>query len=85
MCAGIVSQGSGGVGITQGYRIFNTWVGDLARLVTLEAVIKEVREKDLLAVARQSGEIMLSGLRGLEVRQDRVWTKSTLHGTLYPV
>ena len=52
---------------TQGYRIFNTWVGDHARLVTLEAVVKEILEKNLLASVQETGDVLLSGLKTLAV------------------
>jgi 4-aminobutyrate aminotransferase-like enzyme len=55
--------------LVQAYRIINTWLGDLSRLVTLEALLKEIQEKDLLSMARLSGEVLLSGLRALEVRK----------------
>ena len=42
-------------------------MGDLVRLVTLEAVLNEIKEKDLLSVARESGEALHSGLQALEV------------------
>ncbi len=51
----------------QGYRIFNTWTGDHTRLVTLEAVVKEIQEKNLLDLVRESGSVLLSGLQALEV------------------
>lgn len=51
----------------QGYRIFNTWTGDHTRLVTLEAVVKEIQEKNLLDSVKESGRVLLKGLQGLEV------------------
>ena len=51
----------------QAYRIFNTWLGDHARLITLEAVIKKIKEQDLLSLVRQSGKVLLEGLKTLEV------------------
>lgn len=53
----------------QGWRITNTWTGDLARLVTLEAVIKEMQENNLVAMAKQTGDVLLSGLKTLAVSQ----------------
>jgi 4-aminobutyrate aminotransferase/(S)-3-amino-2-methylpropionate transaminase len=50
----------------EGYRIFNTWMGDPIRLVMLKAVAAEIRSKDLLSQFRESGDVLLSGLRELE-------------------
>lgn len=38
----------------------------MVRLVTLEPVVNEIREKNLLALARESGEVLLSGLKSLQ-------------------
>ena len=51
----------------QAYRIFNTWMGDQVRLVVLDAILKEVQRENLLALVRESGEILLSGLKQLQV------------------
>ena len=44
-------------------------MGDHARLVTLEAVVKEIQENNLLESVRQTGDVLLSGLQSLEVSQ----------------
>ena len=51
----------------QAFRIFNTWMGDHVRLVILEAIVNEIQEKNLLKLVRQSGSILLNGLKELEV------------------
>ena len=43
-------------------------MGDPIRLVMLKAVAAEIRSKDLLSQFRESGDVLLSGLRELEVQ-----------------
>jgi len=50
----------------QGYRIFNTWMGDPARLVLLKAVFDVMERDGLLERTRKSGDKLLEGLGGLE-------------------
>jgi len=50
----------------QGYRIFNTWMGDPARLVLLKAVIDTIEKENLLERSKQAGDALIGGLRGLE-------------------
>ena len=52
---------------TQGYRIFNTWLGDPIRVVMLKAVAEEIKAKNLLASVSEGGEVLLDGLCYLEV------------------
>ncbi|CAH1273270.1 ABAT [Branchiostoma lanceolatum] len=49
-----------------GYRIINTWVGDPAKLVLLEAVIRVIEEDRLLDNMRETGQVLMEGLRTLE-------------------
>ena len=42
------------------------------RLVLLEAVLGEIRQKNLLQNVRETGEVLLSGLKELQV-SGRVW------------
>ncbi|XP_078611989.1 4-aminobutyrate aminotransferase, mitochondrial-like [Branchiostoma floridae x Branchiostoma japonicum] len=49
-----------------GYRIINTWVGDPAKLVLLEAVIRVIEEDRLLDNMRETGGVLMEGLRTLE-------------------
>jgi 4-aminobutyrate aminotransferase/(S)-3-amino-2-methylpropionate transaminase len=52
----------------EAYRIFNTWMGDPVRLEMLKAVSQEVRSRGLLTSCRESGAILLDGLKQLEAR-----------------
>ena len=48
-------------------RIFNTWMGDPTKLLLLSAVIEEMKRENLLALVRESGYALLSGLKQLQV------------------
>lgn len=48
------------------YQIFNTWVGDPSKLILLDAVLKTIRQDNLLEVTVKAGDVLLSGLRRLE-------------------
>lgn len=42
-------------------------MGDHVRLVMLEEIVKEIQEKNLLKLVRESGNILLNGLKELQV------------------
>lgn len=48
------------------FRIFNTWLGDPSKLLFLEAVVKEIKDKGLLQRICQTGHVFLSGLEQLQ-------------------
>jgi len=50
----------------QGYRIFNTWVGDPGKVVLLDAVLKTVKKDNLLDNTLKAGEVLMSGMKNLE-------------------
>ena len=52
----------------QGYRIYNTWVGDVTRVMLLEQVLKVIKEGGLMANAEMVGQQLLDGLKALQVR-----------------
>lgn len=45
------------------YRIFNTWLGDPVRILFLEATIKAIRRDNLIELNRETGYIMLDGMK----------------------
>jgi len=47
-------------------KIFNTWVGDPARLNMLETVVETVEKDDLLKRTREAGTTLLQGLKQLQ-------------------
>jgi len=50
---------------TEGYRIFNTWMGDPSRVVLLEAMVNTIRQDGLLDNAKQIGEMLVGGMNQL--------------------
>ena len=50
------------------YRIFNTWMGDPARLLQLEAVVACVKQYGLVANAAAAGGALKAGLERLATR-----------------
>ncbi|KAK4321583.1 hypothetical protein Pmani_007608 [Petrolisthes manimaculis] len=50
----------------QGYRIYNTWMGDPSKVVMLQEVIKVIERDNLLHMATQSGDVLFKGLRTLD-------------------
>ena len=51
----------------QTYRIFNTWMGDPSRLMLIDVILKEIKNKDLIKSTREAGETLLTGLTLLQV------------------
>ncbi|CAG2204744.1 ABAT [Mytilus edulis] len=49
-------------------RIFNTWVGDPSKVVLLEAVVKVIKEQNLLARVNDTGKYLFGGLKGLQTQ-----------------
>jgi 4-aminobutyrate aminotransferase/(S)-3-amino-2-methylpropionate transaminase len=52
----------------QGYRIFNTWMGDPAKMLMLETVLREYKGGDLVAKAAATGEMLQAGVQALAVQ-----------------
>lgn len=49
------------------YRIFNTWMGDPARLALAEVIVKEIKGNNLVKNAGEVGDVLLGGLKDLQV------------------
>ncbi|CAK8671881.1 4-aminobutyrate aminotransferase, mitochondrial-like [Clavelina lepadiformis] len=49
-----------------GYRVYNTWMGEPIKLVLLEKVLDVVKEQDLVFQAENTGHYVVNGLRQLE-------------------
>lgn len=52
----------------EGYRIFNTWMGEPSKVLLLEKVVQVIKRDQLLENARITGEILQTGLRQLTDR-----------------
>lgn len=50
----------------QAFRVFNTWLGDPSKLVLLEAVIKEIKSKNLLENIQETGSVLINGMKELQ-------------------
>jgi len=46
----------------QPYRIYNTWMGDPARAYLASAIIREIRDQNLLSLVETSGKSLQDGL-----------------------
>ena len=51
----------------QGYRIFNTWMGDPSKVILLEAMLKVIRDEDLLTNVTRVGKKLVQGMTDLQV------------------
>ncbi|KAK7080829.1 hypothetical protein SK128_017100 [Halocaridina rubra] len=49
-----------------GYRIYNTWMGDPAKVIMLEEVIRVIRRDLLLETVQESGDVLMKGLLEFE-------------------
>ncbi|KAJ2716955.1 4-aminobutyrate transaminase [Coemansia spiralis] len=56
----------------QPYRNFNTWMGDIPRVLIAKAIMDEVAERGLIEQVRETGAYLLSHLRPLAIRYHRV-------------
>lgn len=50
---------------SQPYRVFNTWMGDPARLLLLEAILQEVKQSHLIDIVGKTGNVLEKGLRDM--------------------
>jgi len=52
---------------SQGYRNFNTWMGDPLRALELEVILNEIEGKHLVENTAITGKYLLAGLEELQV------------------
>lgn len=50
----------------QPYRVFNTWMGDPGKIFLLEAVLKVIKQNNLLKNVQVTGQKLKQGLHKLE-------------------
>mmetsp|Transcript_25415 Transcript_25415/g.57322 ORF Transcript_25415/g.57322 Transcript_25415/m.57322 type:complete len:508 (-) Transcript_25415:200-1723(-) len=65
----------------EGYRIFNTWMGDPSKMVQLQAFLDTVEEDGLLENTRITGEYLLSGLEELQENRPDTFSRARGVGT----
>ena len=56
----------------QGYRIYNTWMGDPSKIILLEEVLRVIHQDKLIEAARDTGHFLLQGLQELQVWYTRL-------------
>jgi len=71
--------------VTQPFRIFNTWMGDSAKLHQLAAVLDVIEEDGLIYNTRRAGAALLDGLATLVDRYPTVLANARGVGTLCAV
>lgn len=69
----------------QGYRIFNTWMGDPGKLLLLEAVLNVVKREKLLDRVNKSGAKLKSGLLAAEKEFPSILNSTRGRGTFLAV
>ncbi|XP_050393587.1 4-aminobutyrate aminotransferase, mitochondrial isoform X2 [Patella vulgata] len=67
---------------TEGYRIFNTWFGDPARMPLLQAVVEVMQEENLIELNAKVGSYFLKGLTDLQKRYPGLIKNARGLGTL---
>ncbi len=48
-------------------KVQNTWMGDPPRIELLTAVLNEIKKENLLQLNKDSGHVLLEGLKNLQV------------------
>ncbi|CAF0749985.1 unnamed protein product [Adineta ricciae] len=56
----------------QPYRIFNTWMGEPAKLLVLDAILKTVKAENLVDNTRKTGDILLKGLEDISRKYSKL-------------
>jgi 4-aminobutyrate aminotransferase/(S)-3-amino-2-methylpropionate transaminase len=64
------------------FRIFNTWMGDPAKLAHLEVIVDVIRKDGLQEKTIACGETLLSGLEQLQAKHPTLLSRARGQGTL---
>lgn len=62
-----------GPSLTAGYRIFNTWMGDMTKLLLFRAVLEAAEREGLQARAVSTGAALMRTLEAARERRPRCW------------
>ncbi|XP_064477476.1 4-aminobutyrate aminotransferase, mitochondrial-like [Ornithodoros turicata] len=65
----------------EGYRIFNTWVGDPTKLLLIEEVLKVIRTENLLENVRTTGKHLLDGMSEISKKYPATFLNPRGRGT----
>lgn len=63
------------------YRIYNTWMGDYVKVAMLQKSMEEVQKENLLGLVKESGAVLLNGLKTLEARYPSILNSARGQGT----
>ncbi|XP_008553071.1 4-aminobutyrate aminotransferase, mitochondrial [Microplitis demolitor] len=66
---------------SQGYRVFNTWMGDPSKLIMLEAILNVMQRDNLLEKVSKVGEYTLDNLKKMEKEFSTVINSTRGRGT----
>ncbi|XP_036325957.1 4-aminobutyrate aminotransferase, mitochondrial isoform X2 [Rhagoletis pomonella] len=69
----------------QGYRVFNTWMGDPGKLLLLQEVINVIQEDNLLKNVNIAGKVLKDGLLALEKEYSHILNSTRGRGTFLAV
>ncbi|XP_050304577.1 4-aminobutyrate aminotransferase, mitochondrial-like [Anthonomus grandis grandis] len=69
----------------QPYRIFNTWMGDPGKLFLLEAVLKVIKQQNLLVQVVKTGDKLKSGLLSIEKENPALLNSTRGRGTFLAI
>ncbi|XP_030753211.1 4-aminobutyrate aminotransferase, mitochondrial-like [Sitophilus oryzae] len=67
------------------YRIFNTWLGDPGKLFLLEAVVKVIKQQNLLEQVQKTGNRLKAGLLDLEKQHSNLLNSTRGRGSFLSV
>lgn len=65
----------------QAYRVFNTWMGDPAKLIMLEKVINVIHSENLVEKIENTGKNLLKGLHELQDKHSNIISSARGKGT----
>ncbi|XP_033117776.1 4-aminobutyrate aminotransferase, mitochondrial-like isoform X2 [Anneissia japonica] len=69
----------------QGYRVFNTWMGDPSKMILLGAILNTIKEENLLENVKETGKILNDGLVQLQEAYPHIFSKARGHGTFLAI
>eukprot|EP00794_Sanderia_malayensis_P008864 gene8864-9813_t len=67
--------------ISHSFRIFNTWLGDPARVHMLKAVVDAIEQDDLIERTKKAGDALMQGLHKLQAKYPSVLSNARGAGT----
>ncbi|XP_049314066.1 4-aminobutyrate aminotransferase, mitochondrial [Bactrocera dorsalis] len=70
---------------SEGYRVFNTWMGEPSKLLLLEEVINVINEDNLLKTVNAAGKVLKDGLLSLEKEFPHILNSTRGRGTFLAV